>query len=94
MTPLKLPRSRGSQLYLVLLLGVAAGMVLIALDAWRIGVSLVGITFIIGAVARAVVPPDHIGMLRVRGTPFDVVWMTLLGVSLVVLAVVIPNQPG
>ena len=91
---IKLPRSRGSQFYLVLLLGVAAGMLLITLDAWRIGVSVVGITFVVGAVARAVVPSEHIGMLRVRGKPFDVVWMTLLGVSLIVLAVVIPNQPG
>ena len=90
----KLPRSRGSQFYLVLLLGVAVSLLLIALDAWRLGVSLMGVTFVVGAVARAVVTPDHIGMLRVRGKPFDVVWMTLLGISLVVLAVVIPNQPG
>jgi hypothetical protein len=88
-----LPRSRGSQLYLVLLLGVAVGMVLIAVDAWRAGVVCVGVTFVIGAVARSVVPPDHIGMLRVRGAAFDIAWMTLLGVALVLLAVVIPNQP-
>ncbi len=90
----KLPRSRGSQLYLMLLIGVAIGMVLIAIDAWRAGVGLVGVTFVVGAIARAVVPPNHIGMLRVRGTTFDVFWMTLLGISLVVLATAIPNQPG
>lgn len=91
---LKLPRSRGSQLYLLLLLGVAVGMGLIAADLWRSGVALVGVTFIVGSFARSVVPPDHIGMLRVRGKVFDMFWMTALGVSLVVLAVVIPSQPG
>lgn len=90
---IKLPRSRGSQFYLLLLLGVAVGMVLIAVDAWRMGVGLVGVTFILGAGARWVVSPDHVGMLRVRGKPFDMLWMSLLGVSLIVLAVVIPSQP-
>ncbi len=89
----KLPRSRGSQFYLLLLLGVAVGMVLIAVDAWRMGVGLVGVTFIVGAFARSIVPPNHVGMLRVRGKPFDMLWMSLLGVSLIVLAVVIPSQP-
>ena len=73
---------------------MAVGLALIAADVWRAGVIVVGVTFVLGAVARAVVPVSHTGMLRVRGKVFDMVWMTLLGVALVVLAVVIPNQPG
>lgn len=91
---MKLPRSRGSQFYLLQLLVVAIGLLLIALGHWRGGVAAIGVAFVAGAAARSVVPIDHTGMLRVRGKLFDVVWMTVLGVALVVLPIVIPNQPG
>jgi len=88
------PRSRGSQLYLLQLLSVVVGLVLVVVGPWRAGVAVVGGAFIVGAVARSVVPVSHTGMLRVRGKAFDTLWMTLLGVALVVLALVIPEQPG
>lgn len=88
------PRSRGSQLYLVQLLGVAVGLALIALGPWRTGVTVVGATFLAGAAARAVMPENHTGMLQVRGKVFDIGWTVLLGVSLIVLAAVIPDQAG
>lgn len=87
------PRSRGSQIYLLQLLGVLAGIVVVVLGAWRAGVIVVGATFLVGALARSLVPVSHTGMLRVRGKAFDVFWMTTLGVALVVLAIVIPSQP-
>jgi hypothetical protein len=86
------PRSRGSQLYLLHLLAVLAGLVIVVLGSWRTGIVVVGVAFVIGAAARVVVPVSHTGMLRVRGKAFDVFWMTTLGVSLVVLALVIPSQ--
>ncbi|MEV7397326.1 DUF3017 domain-containing protein [Aeromicrobium sp. NPDC092404] len=88
------PRSRGSQLYLLHLLAVLAGLVLVAVGSWRIGVIVIGAAFVVGALGRLVVPIDHTGMLRVRGKAFDVFWMSTLGVALVVLAAVIPGQPG
>ncbi len=88
------PRSRGSQLYLLQLLGVLVGLGLVVAGPWRTGVSVVGATFIVGALARSIVPISHTGMLRVRGKVFDIVWMTLLGVALIVLALVIPDQPA
>lgn len=91
---MKAPRSRGSQLYLLQLLLVAVGLVLVMAGPWRAGVAVVGSAFVIGAVARSVVPISHTGMLRVRGKAFDMVWMTLLGVALILLALVIPEQPG
>ena len=84
------PRSGGSRIYLVLLVGVAVGMLLVLTGPWRAGLMVVGVTFVVGAVARVVVPPDHLGMLRVRGRTFDVVWMGTLGVSLGALAVLVP----
>lgn len=89
---MKAPRSRGSQLYLLQLLCVAVGLVLVVSGEWRAGVVVVGAAFIVGALGRSVVPVDHTGMLRVRSKTFDMVWMTTLGVSLIILAVIIPNQ--
>ena len=91
---MRAPRSRGSQLYLLQLLCVAVGLVLVVLDQWRAGIVVVGVAFVVGAVARSVVPIDHTGMLRVRGKAFDIFWMSLLGAALIVLAVLIPSQPG
>lgn len=91
---MKLPRSRGSQLYLVQLLAVAVGLVLVAAGPWRTGILVIGVAFVVGALARSVVPPDHTGMLRVRGKAFDMFWMTTLGVALIVLALIVPAQPG
>ncbi len=91
---MKAPRSRGSQLYLLQLLVVVVGLALVVAGPWRQGVAVVGAAFVIGAIARSVVPVSHTGMLRVRGKLFDIVWMTLLGVSLILLALVIPEQPG
>jgi hypothetical protein len=88
------PRSRGSQLYLLQLVVVAVGLVLVAVGLWRPGVVAMGLAFVVGALARSVVPIDHTGMLRVRGKAFDMVWMMTLGIALVVLPILIPNQPG
>jgi hypothetical protein len=90
----KAPRSRGSQFYLVQLLVVLVGLVLVAAGQWRAGVVAVGLAFVAGALARSVVPIRHTGMLRVRGKAFDMFWMTMLGVALIVLPLLIPNQPG
>lgn len=89
-----LPRSRGSQLYLLQLIVVAAGMIFVLAGPWRFGLSVIGIAFAAGAVARALVPTEHEGMLHVRSRPFDIFWMTTLGVALIVLAIVVPSQPN
>lgn len=76
------------------LLAVAVGLVLVVAGPWRAGIVAIGLAFVVGAMARSVVPIDHTGMLRVRGKFFDMFWMATLGAALVVLAVVIPGQPG
>jgi hypothetical protein len=91
---MRLPRSRGSQFYLLQLAVVVVGLVLIAVGQWRAGVGGIGLAFVAGALARSVVPIDHTGMLRVRGKAFDIVWMTLLGIALIALPFLIPDQPG
>jgi hypothetical protein len=88
---MKPPRSRGSQFYLLTLLGVVVGLVLVAVGIWRLGLYVVGATFVANAIGRLVVPEAHKGMLNVRGRGFDVFWTTTLGVSLLVLAAVVPK---
>ena len=91
---MKLPRSRGSQFYLLQLVAVLVGLILVAAGQWRAGVIAIGLAFVAGAFARSVVPIDHTGMLRVRGKVFDIIWMTTLGLALIILPILIPNQPG
>lgn len=90
----RLPRSRGSQIYLLLLVGVFIGLVMVVTGPWRSGLLVVGATFLVGAVARIVVPASHVGMLRVRSKAFDVFWTGTLGASLVLLAAVVPAGPA
>ncbi|MDQ3156186.1 MAG: DUF3017 domain-containing protein [Actinomycetota bacterium] len=89
-----LPRSRGSQLYLLQLLVVATGLVLVMFGVWRTGLHVIGAAFVGGAIARAIVPVEHEGMLHVRSKPFDIFWMTTLGVALITLAIAVPPPPG
>ncbi len=89
----RVPRSRGSQFYLLLLVGVAVGLLLVVSGPWRAGLMVVGATFLVGAVARMVVPAAHVGMLRVRGKTFDIFWTSTLGISLILLAFLVPPGP-
>ena len=88
---MRLPRSNGSRIYLLHLIAVAAGLALVAWGRWRYGVVLIGASFIAAAMFRTVIPLEHTGMLRVRGKFFDVVWMSFLGTSLVLLALIVPS---
>ena len=91
---LRPPRSRGSRIYLALLVGVVVGLVRVVSGSWRQGLMLVGATFLGSSVARVFVPAEHVGMLRVRSKAFDIFWTTTLGVSLIVLALVVPPGPS
>lgn len=91
---LSFPFSRGSRLYLLVLTGVVAGMVLVMAGPWRVGLTVVGVSFIVGAAMRLLVSYDQSGLLRVRGRTFDALWMTFLGGSLILLAIIVPPPPG
>lgn len=90
---LTFPFSRGSRLYLLVLAGVAIGLVVVLVGPWRMGLGTIGGSFIAGSGLRLAVSHDQSGLLRVRGRAFDAVWMTFLGISLIVLAVIVPPPP-
>lgn len=81
--------------YLLVVAVTAVGMLVVALGPWRRGVMLTGVALLVGAVMRTLLPEDEAGMLRVRRSRWiDLVMLAGVGAALLVLAVVIPDQPG
>ncbi len=88
---LRVPRTRGTQAYVLLLLAVLAGLVLVLLGYWRRGIVLIGLVFVMSATLRAALSDEQMGLLGVRSRFFDVAWTAFLGISLVVLGLAVPG---
>jgi hypothetical protein len=77
--------------FLLVCAGVAAGLaVVVGLDRFRRGTLVVAGAVLLGAWLRALLPPDRVGLLRVRGRMVDVATLLVLGVGLSVVALVVP----
>ncbi|MGZ4429344.1 MAG: DUF3017 domain-containing protein [Nocardioidaceae bacterium] len=87
------PSTLGGIVYLVIVAMALVGLGITAAGAWRTGVSWIGAGLLIGAGCRALLNERGAGMLRVRRRVTDVVMLTAGGTALLVLAVVVPNQP-
>lgn len=88
------PQTIGGGVYLLVVASALTGLAITVLGAWRTGVIWIGAGLLVGGAVRLVLPERQAGMLRVRGKGSDVTMMLLVGVALVVLAVVVPDQPG
>ena len=88
------PQTFGGLIYLVVTSVALTGLVLVAAGRWRAGVAWMGAGLLFGSVSRLVLPERRAGMLRVRRKAEDVVFPALAGVLLVVLSVIVPDQPG
>ena len=71
---------------LAVLLVVAAAFVLVLADRWRRGALVLGGAMVLAALLRAVLSPDRVGLLAVRGKGFDVAAMALVGATIIALA--------
>ncbi|HWU31461.1 MAG TPA: DUF3017 domain-containing protein [Marmoricola sp.] len=91
--PKGVPSTIGGVVYLVVLAMAIAGLVLVTTSNWRVGVSVLGGGLLVGAVGRVALGEFESGMLRVRNKVFDVIALAGLGTLMIVLAIVIPNQP-
>ncbi|MER5854228.1 MULTISPECIES: DUF3017 domain-containing protein [unclassified Streptomyces] len=76
---------------LVVLSTVALGLLLTALDVFRIGMLVVGAALLAGAILRWVLP--SVGMLAVRSRFTDIVTYGILGVVIVLLALMAQPDP-
>ena len=77
-------------LLLVLAL-VAAGLVTVVVDGFRPGTVIVASAVLLAAVFRLVFPSRIVGLLVLRSRAMDVVTLTILGVSALVLALIVPD---
>lgn len=93
--PRRLPSTLGGMVYLLVVAASVIGLLIVAFGPWRRGVDLIGAALLVGAVMRVVLPESNAGMLRVRRSRWaDVLMLGGVGTALIVLASVIPNQPG
>ncbi len=73
------------------LVAVAVGLGMIALEHWRRGLLVVGLALVGAGVLRLVLPVRQVGFLAVRGRAVDVVLMAGTGAAVAVLSVVVPG---
>ena len=93
--PRRVPSTLGGLVYLIVVAVSAVGLLIVALGPWRRGVALIGLALLVGALMRALLRDRDAGMLRVRRHRWiDVLMLGGVGAALIVLASVIPNQPG
>ena len=91
--PRRVPSTVGGMVYLLVVLAGALGLGSVALGAWRRGIVTIGVALLVGAAARLVLSDRNAGMLRVRRHRWvDVLMLTLVGATMVFLALVIPDQ--
>lgn len=78
---------------LVVVAGVLAGIGLAFLggSAWRPGCLLIGVSLLVGAAERLLLPAREAGLLEVRGKAFDVTVLALAGAAVLALALAVPS---
>ena len=92
--PDRRPQTFGGVVYLIVVGMAVTGLAIVVVGAWRTGVSWMGAGLLFGSLFRLVLPERRAGMLRVRRKTVDVALLALSGAALIVLAIVIPDQPG
>ncbi|MFF3203161.1 DUF3017 domain-containing protein [Streptomyces sp. NPDC002962] len=77
---------------IIVVLGIVAlGLLVTALDVFRIGTILIGVGLLVGAGLRWLLP--GVGMLAVRSRFTDIVTYTVLGTAIVLLALMAQPNP-
>lgn len=72
--------------YALVMFGVIVAAALVLFDRWRRGTFVFGSALLLGAVLRALIPTARVGLLQVRGRPFDVAAMASAGALMLWLA--------
>ncbi len=77
----------------LVLVGVAASLIVVALDHFRIGSLTLAGSLVLAFVLRLVLPSTQAGMLAVRSRTVDLVVLGSLAVVLAVFALWVPPPP-
>ena len=83
----------GGTIYVLVVAMALVGLGIVVAGAWRTGLVWMGVGMLLGALTRAVLSERAAGMLRVRRRWSDVLMLTIAGIGLIVLAVIVPDQP-
>ncbi|MGY1742000.1 MULTISPECIES: DUF3017 domain-containing protein [unclassified Blastococcus] len=75
---------------LAVLLGVGVGLGMVALEHWRRGLVVVGVSLMAAGLLRLLLPVRRVGFLAVRSRPVDVVLLAGVGAAVVAVALSIP----
>jgi hypothetical protein len=75
---------------LAVLVTVGLGLLLVAFNHWRQGLTIIGLALVGGAALRLLLPVRRVGFLAVRSRPMDVVLLAGAGFALTVAALTIP----
>lgn len=92
MSWLKRPSTTGGIVYLVVMATLLVGLGTVTAGAWRTGTAIMAASFGLAFVARAVLPDDRAGMLRIRRKFVDLTTMAVCSAGMLVLAAVIPSR--
>ena len=88
---LKRPSTTGGLVYLVVAATLVCGLAIVALGPWRTGVSVIGVALSVAFVARAVLPDERAGMLRIRRRLVDLTTLAVCAAGMFVLVAAIPS---
>lgn len=71
------------------LLGVLAGLIVVATSHWRTGSTLIGLSITMGGLFR-LLPNRRVGLLAVRNKAVDTAVLLVIGIGITVLAWAVP----
>ncbi|QDP98630.1 DUF3017 domain-containing protein [Microlunatus elymi] len=76
----------------VVVAGMIAGLVLVAIGQWRLGCLVVGAFLAVGGLERLLLPTAKAGLLRVRSRFFDVIILIGMGAAIIALSILVPQN--
>ena len=89
---LKRPSTTGGLVYLVVAATLAVGLGIAALGPWRSGVTLMATALTLAFVARAILPDERAGMLRIRRRFVDLTTFAVCSAGMFALVIAIPTH--
>lgn len=78
----------------IVLSGVVLSLVVVAVDDFRPGTVLFSGSLLLGALLRLVLPDRQAGLLVLRSRAIDVLLMLIMGLSVLLLSLLIPDLPA
>jgi hypothetical protein len=89
---LQRPSTTGGLVYLVVAGTLVVGLGIVAAGPWRTGVSVMGAALAVAFVARAVLPDERAGMLRIRRRFVDLTTLAVCAAGMFALVAAIPSH--